>query len=932
MSKTIKTRIAQKHDYELNWVLAGGFYPMSGEIIIYDAETPEIVEDCIANLESKGIDVADLLSQLGRTADPIPYQRVKIGNGVDLVRDLPFVVDQGKVEEILLDYAKIVDAAIEAVKEEYVPKSTNWNDSMIANIQPNATQDEARLLVQVGDVHSWKGPIVVKALTTKDEVNTHRELTIKSDDVAIAAQVSINGDMHSTGSTVFGEGNIVTLEGAHVNGNNNTVRIFALPDARNVTDAQVSTYLFNPIEHDENGIISRCELTFDIKEDLNEVLSTTISSSATEEHLVNWVDDVGYVWITFVYGNEKLRKQVAVTHAGDKYVLDRIELSIDDTSSELLEKLEVPTNSVLVLIQGGLIGEEVDASEFGFASFAAGSGNAIGLGSSVLGSMNRAVGYVSYAEGHNTEALGEYSHAQNWTTSAIGVASTAMGGRTVAIGQYSTAVGQLNVAKGDKSLATGTNTKAIGTSSTSMGGNTQAIGTNSLATGYSTEASGVASFSAGNSTKAVGDNSAAFGAGNIVNGSSSFVAGASSLVEKPYSFVFGHASASLDEGAMVLGRECRAGGTATYSGGVWSNIVTGSGKQSFAGGLKSTASGAQAFAFGNNAIVTGQCGVAFGKDTEAAKYGFASGYGSKSYYDGGVAIGDSCSTNSQYSVALGSNSVIGTEAAYSLAVGRSTNVTGYCGVAMGHSATSAGNYAVAIGHGSQANAECAVSIGHANTVAATLATAVGASNNVVSEATAAFVFGEKNTANSKHSLAGGASSESLGTYSFAFGRHSVAKGIGSIAIGTANPANSATDISADTEVHEAGADYSVVLGRGCKTTSGATCAIALGAFNTIESAGKYALTAGRNNMISHEYTMVAGQGLKTSANNQAVFGKFNAIDSDTVFAIGTGTSDSNRKDAFKVTKDGRAFANGKEVLTQDQITFATADDISALFA
>ena len=62
MSKTIKTRITQKHDIEANWLLAKNFTPMDGEIIIYDED------------------------------ENYNYKRIKIGNGKDNVNDLSFII------------------------------------------------------------------------------------------------------------------------------------------------------------------------------------------------------------------------------------------------------------------------------------------------------------------------------------------------------------------------------------------------------------------------------------------------------------------------------------------------------------------------------------------------------------------------------------------------------------------------------------------------------------------------------------------------------------------------------------------------------------------------------------------------------------------------------------------------------------------------
>ena len=61
-NKTFNTRVQMKHDVEANWQLATKFVPLAGEIIIYDADADN------------------------------SFPRIKIGNGVTLVNNLPFTV------------------------------------------------------------------------------------------------------------------------------------------------------------------------------------------------------------------------------------------------------------------------------------------------------------------------------------------------------------------------------------------------------------------------------------------------------------------------------------------------------------------------------------------------------------------------------------------------------------------------------------------------------------------------------------------------------------------------------------------------------------------------------------------------------------------------------------------------------------------------
>lgn len=61
MSKNIKSRIQNKHDIEANWLLATGFIPLVGEIVIYDPDSKHTLP------------------------------RIKIGDGTTPVNDLEFV-------------------------------------------------------------------------------------------------------------------------------------------------------------------------------------------------------------------------------------------------------------------------------------------------------------------------------------------------------------------------------------------------------------------------------------------------------------------------------------------------------------------------------------------------------------------------------------------------------------------------------------------------------------------------------------------------------------------------------------------------------------------------------------------------------------------------------------------------------------------------
>ena len=97
--KRIVSRSIQKHDLEVNWIKATGFIPYKGELIIYDIE----VDKDGNTLELPTDEI------YGRTT-PYTYERIKIGDGIHTVSDLPFV-DTALRDEIIETYATKAEVA-----------------------------------------------------------------------------------------------------------------------------------------------------------------------------------------------------------------------------------------------------------------------------------------------------------------------------------------------------------------------------------------------------------------------------------------------------------------------------------------------------------------------------------------------------------------------------------------------------------------------------------------------------------------------------------------------------------------------------------------------------------------------------------------------------------------------------------------------------
>ena len=113
--RTIFGRIVQKHDIEANWNLATNFIPKKGEIIVYDTEV-----DASGNTLTLPAD---------RTT-PYNYERFKIGDGITLIKNIPFALD-GAVEEAL------TQAKVSGEFDGYTPvRGTDyWTDTDKAEIK-----------------------------------------------------------------------------------------------------------------------------------------------------------------------------------------------------------------------------------------------------------------------------------------------------------------------------------------------------------------------------------------------------------------------------------------------------------------------------------------------------------------------------------------------------------------------------------------------------------------------------------------------------------------------------------------------------------------------------------------------------------------------------------------------------------------------------
>lgn len=107
--KTLNSRIINKHDTEFNWLKATGFRPKAGELIVYDID------------------------------DTHDYERLKIGNGGDNVKDLPFLLEGGD-DNLSFTSKNAVQNKVVTTALEDKPNKKDLRDAMKIALDRNITE------------------------------------------------------------------------------------------------------------------------------------------------------------------------------------------------------------------------------------------------------------------------------------------------------------------------------------------------------------------------------------------------------------------------------------------------------------------------------------------------------------------------------------------------------------------------------------------------------------------------------------------------------------------------------------------------------------------------------------------------------------------------------------------------------------------------
>ena len=472
----------------------------------------------------------------------------------------------------------------------------------------------------------------------------------------------------------------------------------------------------------------------------------------------------------------------------------------------------------------------------------------------------------AHAEGSGTIASGRYSHTEGVTTFAA-YASHAEGKLSEALGDQSHAEGYGALAKGTTSHAEGARSEANGETSHAEGTRTKANSHSSHSEGYETEVAANANYghAEGLSTK---------------------------VLDKA-----GHAEGELTEAkweAHAEGYATKAYGNYAHSEGYKTEA---SGNGSHAEGANSKATAVQSHAEGNNTLASGDNAHAEGLETQST--------GNASHAEGRntKAIGWRSHTEGDATEATAGNAHA--EGSGTKATGDNSHAEGLTTVASGNAAHAEGKETQAIGWRAHAEGEKTTANG-ANSHTEGDNTSTGSNaKSAHAEGSYTIVEAEYGHAEGVKTTVSGARSHAEGNLTVAAGEVSHTEG-GLTVTGVCNTdsnGNFTTDENGRYVPNGKGGKFAHA--EGYRTIASGEASHAEN--NYSKALGNYSHAGGAGGRANNEGSFAHGKNITADANNQAVFGTFNEVNTDAAFIIGNGVDQWSKANAFEVNRDGNTF-------------------------
>jgi hypothetical protein len=595
---------------------------------------------------------------------------------------------------------------------------------------------------------------------------------------------------------------------------------------------------------------------------------------------------------------------------------------------------------------------------------------ASGLNSTAMGYSTVASNNASTAIGDHTTASGDGSTAMGYGTTASGGASTAMGSLSTASGDYATASGYDVEASGAYSTSIGNVTTASGLNSIAMGDHTTAPSASETVFGsYNTQytPSSTTGWDYDDRLFVIGNGT---GSGTTSDAMVILKSGAVGLgTATPSTRLHVWGSVRIEDGTQGQGRVLTSDSTGLATWTLISGTLDdaydfggpGAGRTIIADAGAVSIQGTDGF----EVIGTGGTGATIGSPGEGTrmffnpnKQAFRAGYVNGDEWDdanvgvGSVAMGYTTTASGPFSTALGQGNAASGEA--STAMGEQSLASGYVSTSMGAGTEASGNYSTAMGVETVASGLTSTAMGEGTEASGDFSTAMGGSSEASGNYSTAMGGGTE--ASGDYSTATGAGTKAIGSASVAMGVYTIASGDFSTAMGDNSTASgeSSTAMGFNTTANGyhsvamgdssiASATWSTAIGR--DVTAAGNSSLAMGSFtqatdlfttaigsNTIANApyatamghssiaqGYSATAIGAYAFADGDYSTAMGESTVARSGYETVMGRYNADytpnsptgwdNTDRLFAIGNGTSDTSRHNAMIVMKNGYVGIN-----------------------
>lgn len=543
-TKLFKGKIIFKHETEADWSLSS-YIPENGEQVIYDPD------------------------------DVHTSPRIKIGNGIDIVKDLPFASEDLPISKGEGANSIVINEGNASGNISIAGGTTDTE--LIKSVLGGGYEELLEKYGNIANMPDWLLELILSIADVGYSLEEFKRMLTISPSTAeglLSISLGASNKSQSTADISLGFGNISGAKGYYfdiISPEDKIIKLAPNQDGGGTVteqDWKAGDRLF--IVNGDRYFAEIESVTIIAKEDTRVTLKEMPFTELAELKTVT----------------VPLDKTYNITNPSERSVIN-----LDKPESGYVEfgwgAIGIGAlNAILGSNSFGVGYKNLIAGDFG-ATF--GQENEVGYSALAAGIKNTALEKASVALGNETEAIGKYSHAKNDRTRAEGEASNAQGYRSKAIGDYSDATGYKTTTLGENSSSAGESTNrftdagvngrstideinaawagkkfsvAKGRSSHVGGKDCLAFGDYSFADGEYTKATGGHSRSTGLWTEALGKHSYAGGDSSKAKHDDSFVHGRKLSTSRDCQVVFGEDNVDNPDALLIVGKNDYPNGNA----------------------------------------------------------------------------------------------------------------------------------------------------------------------------------------------------------------------------------------------------------------------------------------------------------------------------------------------------------------------------------